>query len=204
LVVTGSSVCRGFASGHTFTLADHFRNDQNASYLLTEVQHVASVGSSYTTGDKGTGEHYSNHFTCISSDVPFRPVRITPKPFVQGPQTALVVGKQGEEIWVDKYGRVTVQFYWDRQGKKDEKSSCWIRVSQPWAGKTWGAMWIPRMGQEVIVDFLEGDPDRPLITGRVYNADEVVPYTLPDHQTVSTFQSRSSKGGGSANYNEFR
>ena len=136
--------------------------------------------------------------------MPFRPARITPKPFVQGPQTALVVGKSGEEIWVDKYGRVKVQFYWDRQGKKDENSSCWIRVSQPWAGKNWGAMWIPRIGQEVIVDFLEGDPDRPLITGRVYNAEETVPYTLPDHQTVSTFKSRSSKGGGSANYNEIR
>ena len=114
------------------------------------------------------------------------------------------MGKSGEEIWVDKYGRVKVQFYWDRQGKKDENSSCWIRVSQNWAGKNWGAMWIPRMGQEVIVDFLEGDPDRPLITGRVYNAEQIVPYPLPGHQTVSTLKSRSSKGGGSANYNEIR
>ena len=114
------------------------------------------------------------------------------------------MGKSGEEIWVDKYGRIKVQFYWDRQGNKDEKSSCWIRVSQPWAGKNWGSMWIPRIGQEVVVDFLEGDPDRPLITGRVYNADETVPYTLPDHQTVSTFKSRSSKGGGGDNYNEIR
>ena len=100
-----------------------------------------------------------------------------------------MVGKSGEEIWVDKYGRVKVQFYWDRQGKKDEKSSCWIRVSQPWAGKNWGAMWIPRMGQEVIVDFLEGDPDRPLITGRVYNAEEDRALHLarpPDGQYVSS------------------
>jgi len=204
LVATGSSVCRAFNSGYKFTLADHYRKDVNGSYVLTEVQHVASVGSSYSFADHGTGEHYSNHFTCIQASVPFRPARITPKPFVQGPQTALVVGKSGEEIWVDKYGRIKVHFYWDRQGKKDEKSSCWIRVSQPWAGKTWGGMWIPRMGQEVVVDFLEGDPDRPLITGRVYNADETVPYTLPDHQTVSTMKSRSSKGGGADNYNEIR
>ena len=123
---------------------------------------------------------------------------------MQGPQTALVVGKAGEEIWVDKYGRVIVQFYWDRLGKKNENSSCWIRVSQPWAGATWGSIWIPRIGQEVIVSFEEGDPDRPLITGRVYNAEEMPPYTLPDYQTRSTFKSRSSKGGGSANYNELR
>ena len=204
LVATGSSDCRAFTSGYKFKLADHYRQDMNVPYVLTEVQHEASVGSSYSLGDHGAGEHYSNHFTCIPADTPFRPPRITPKPFVQGPQTALVVGKSGEEIWVDKYGRIRVQFYWDRQGKKDEKSSCWIRVSQPWAGKNWGSMWIPRMGQEVIVDFLEGDPDRPLITGRVYNAEETVPYTLPDHQTVSTFKSRSSKGGGDDNYNEIR
>ena len=204
LVVSGSGVCRAFRSGYKFDLKDHYRADMNDSYLLTEVQHVASVGASYTSAEGGSGEHYSNHFTCIPSSVPFRPARITPKPFVQGPQTALVVGKSGEEIWVDKYGRVKVQFYWDRKGKKDENSSCWIRVSQNWAGKNWGAMWIPRMGQEVIVDFLEGDPDRPLITGRVYNAEQIVPYPLPANQTVSTLKSRSSKGGGSANYNEIR
>jgi type VI secretion system secreted protein VgrG len=116
----------------------------------------------------------------------------------------MVVGKSGEEIWVDKYGRVIVQFYWDRLGKKNENSSCWIRTSQPWAGGNWGAMWIPRIGQEVLVSFLEGDPDRPVITGRVYNADQMPPYTLPDYQTRSTFMSRSSKGGGGSNYNELR
>jgi type VI secretion system secreted protein VgrG len=202
-VVTGSSYCRAFTSGYKFDLKDHYRDDMNTSYLLTEIQHVANVGTTYS--HDGAGEvHYSNHFTCIPADVPFRPPRVTPKPFVQGPQTALVVGKSGEEIWVDKYGRIKVQFYWDRKGQKDENSSCWIRVSQPWGGKGWGAMWIPRMGQEVIVSFEEGDPDRPLITGRVYNADQTVPYTLPDHQTVSTFMSKSSKGGGGGNYNEIR
>ena len=97
-----------------------------------------------------------------------------------------------------------MQFYWDRLGKKNENSSCWIRVSQPWAGGNWGAMWIPRIGQEVLVSFLEGDPDRPVITGRVYNANQMPPYTLPDYQTRSTFMSRSSKGGGASNYNELR
>jgi len=127
---------------------------------------------------------------------------VTPKPTVQGTQTALVVGKPGEEIWVDKYGRVKVQFYWDRHGQRDENSSVWVRVSQYWAGKNWGAMHIPRIGQEVIVDFLEGDPDHPIIIGRVYNAEQMPPYTLPDEQTKSTVKSMSTKGGGG--FNEIR
>lgn len=202
LVGSGSGVCRAFTSGYKFELQDVDRDDLNTSYLLTEVQHTATVGESYYHG--GTGSHYSNHFSCIKDAVPFRPPRITPKPFVQGPQTALIVGPSGEEIYVDSYGRVKVQFYWDRKGQKNEKSSCWIRVSQPWAGQGWGAIWIPRMGQEVIVNFLEGDPDRPIITGRVYNADQTVPYKLPDNGTRSTFLSRSSKGGSSSNFNEIR
>jgi type VI secretion system secreted protein VgrG len=204
LIVHGDSTCRAFTSGYQFTLSDHYRQDMNTSYVLTAVQHTASVGRIYYTGESDTGSHYSNHFTCIPASVPFRPPRRTPKPIVQGPQTAVVVGKSGEEIWVDQYGRVVVQFFWDRQGKKNENSSCWIRVSQPWAGKNWGAMWIPRIGQEVIVEFLEGDPDRPIITGRVYNAEAMPPYQLPDNGTRSTFMSRSSKEGGSANYNEIR
>ncbi len=203
VLVSGSSTCRAFTSGYKFNMKEHPRDDMNGSYVLTEVQHVSSVGS-YSSSAQDGGAKYSNHFTCIPADTPFRPPRVSPKPFVQGPQTALVVGKSGEEIWVDQYGRIKVQFYWDRVGQKDEKSSCWVRVSQPWGGKGWGAMWIPRIGQEVVVSFVEGDPDRPLITGRVYNADQTVPYTLPDHQTVSTFQSRSSKEGATANYNEIR
>ena len=204
LVASGSSNCRGFTTGYRFELEGHSRRDMNKSYLLTEIHHSASVGECYHNESSDSGEQYSNHFTCIPQTVPFRPARITPKPFVQGPQTAVVVGKAGEEIWVDKYGRVKVQFHWDREGKKDENSSCWVRVSQPWAGKNWGAVWIPRIGQEVIVAFLEGDPDQPIITGRVYNAEQMPPYTLPDSQTRSTFMSRSSKGGGSSNYNELR
>ncbi|MGA2982351.1 MAG: type VI secretion system tip protein TssI/VgrG [Terriglobia bacterium] len=203
MVANGSSTCRWFVSGYQYTLENHDRSDQNTTYILTEVQHVASAGATYTSGTTDT-EHYSNHFTCIPSAVTYRPVRVTPKPFVQGPQPALVVGKSGEEIWTDSYGRVKVQFYWDRVGTDDENSSCWIRVSSPWAGQNWGAISLPRIGQEVIVDFLEGDPDRPIIMGRVYNASQMPPYTLPDNQTRSTVQSRSSKGGGTANYNEIR
>jgi len=212
LVAHGSSVCRAFTSGYKFDLADHYQDSMNTSYVLTEIQHIASVSGTYS-GSGGDSGSYSNHFTCIPGTVPFRPARLSPKPFVQGPQTAVVVGKSsdvgdsddggggdGEEIWVDKYGRVIVLFPWDRAGK----CSCWVRVSQDWAGQGWGAMTIPRVGQEVIVSFLEGDPDRPIVTGRVYNADQTVPYPLPDNQTRSTFKTRSSKGGGTDNYNELR
>jgi type VI secretion system secreted protein VgrG len=204
MVVSASGNCRGVMSGYSFELKNHYRSDQNTNYVVTEVRHYASAGQTYTTAGTSGGETYSNHLSCVPASVPYRPARVTPKPFVQGPQPALVVGKAGEEIWVDKYGRVIVQFYWDRLGQKNENSSCWIRVSQPWAGGNWGAIWIPRIGQEVLVSFLEGDPDRPIITGRVYNADQMPPYTLPDYQTRSTYMSRSSKGGGSSNYNELR
>ncbi len=203
-LVTGSGNCRSFAPGYKFHLDEHSRRDQNGDYLLTEVTHSASVGESYSGSGGGSEETYTNHFTCIPFSVPFRPQRLTPKPVVQGVQTAVVVGPPGEEIYPDKYGRVKVQFFWDRLGKKNENSSCWVRVSQPWAGKNWGAVSIPRIGQEVIVDFLEGDPDRPIITGRVYNDDQMPTYPLPDHKTRTTFMSRSTKGGGSANYNELR
>ncbi len=203
-LVTGSGNCRSFAPGYKFHLDEHSRRDQNGDYLLTEVTHSASVGDSYSGSGNDSDETYSNHFTCIPFAVPFRPQRLTPKPIIQGPQTAVVVGPSGEEIYPDKYGRVKVQFHWDRLGKKDENSSCWIRVSQPWAGKNWGAINIPRIGQEVIVEFLEGDPDRPIITGRVYNDDQMPPYALPDNMTRTTFLSRSTKGGGSSNFNELR
>jgi type VI secretion system secreted protein VgrG len=202
-IARGASCCRAFFSGYKFDLADFPVSSMNVSYALTTVYHEAAIGPGYSSG-AAPEESYSNRFTCMPADVTFRPPRVTPKPVVPGPQTAVVVGKSGEEIWVDQYGRVKVQFFWDRVGQNDENSSCWIRVSQLWAGKNWGAMWIPRIGQEVIVEFLEGDPDRPIITGRVYNADQVVPYKLPDFGTRSTLLSRSSKGGGSANFNEIR
>jgi type VI secretion system secreted protein VgrG len=213
LVAHGSSVCRAFTTGYKFDLADHYQDSMNTSYVLTEIQHIASVGGTYSGSSSGGSDSYSNHFTCIPESVPFRPARLTPKPFVQGPQTAVVIGKasysdtsgddgggDGEEIWVDTFGRVIVRFPWDRAGA----CSCRLRVSQDWAGQGWGAITIPRVGQEVIVSFLEGDPDRPIITGRVYNANQTVPYPLPDNQTRSTFKTRSSEGGGADNYNELR
>jgi len=123
---------------------------------------------------------------------------------VHGPQSALVVGKKGEEIWTDKHGRVKVQFPWERYTKSDENSSCWVRVGQPWGGKSFGGFQVPRIGEEVIVDFLEGNPDRPIITGRVYNGDNTFPYALPGDQTKSGFKSRSSKSGSTENFNELR
>src|SRR6185312_5913475 len=126
----------------------------------------------------------------------FRPRRLTPKPFVQGPQTAVVVGPAGDEIYTDKHGRVKVQFHWDREGKKNENSSCWIRVSHPWAGKGWGSVATPRIGQEVIVDFLEGDPDQPIITGRVYNAENLPPFGFPAGAVLSGYKSNTHKGSG--------
>src|SRR5262249_18837660 len=145
---------------------------------------------------------YTNSFICMPLTVPFRPPRVTPKPVMQGPQTAVVVGPKGEEIATDKYGRVKVQFFWDREGKKNENSSCWVRVAQPAAGKRWGASFWPRIGQEVVVAFLEGDPEQPLITGSVYNAEQMPPYLGdgPDakHKNdnkVSGFKTNTTLGG---------
>jgi type VI secretion system secreted protein VgrG len=145
---------------------------------------------------------YANNFTCIPFDTPYRPPRNTPKPEVRGTQTAIVVGPAGEEIYPDKYGRVKVQFHWDRKGKRNEDSSCWIRVAQLWAGSGWGAMYIPRIGQEVVIDFLEGDPDRPIIIGCVYHGNNMPPYPLPNDKTKSGIKSDSSLGGGG--FNEIR
>ena len=199
----GTSDVRAFCSGFRFTLTDHFRSDWNADWLLTSVQHSAVQSPDYVS-DEAVGQAYSNRFTCIPHKVPFLPERVTPKPVVRGPHTAVVVGQAGEEIFPDKFGRVKVQFFWDRHGKKDDNSSCWIRVAQPWAGKNWGFVAIPRVGHEVVVDFLEGDPDQPIIVGSVYNADNMPPYTLPDNKTQTGIKTRSSKGGGSANFNEIR
>jgi type VI secretion system secreted protein VgrG len=202
-VVNGDGTCSTFNPGGKFTLKKHeCSSEQGKGYVVTAVQHAAR-STSYVTGGE-QGEDYRNSFTCIPDSVTFRPARTTRKPFVQGPQTAVVVGPKGEEIYTDKYGRVKVQFHWDREGKKDENSSCWIRVAQNWAGKNWGIVFHPRIGQEVIVEFLEGDPDRPIITGRVYNAELMPPYDLPANQTQSTIKSRTSKGGAAANFNELR
>ncbi len=194
--------CRHFNPGFRFELTGHNRRDQNQAYVLTFVTHDASIGGNFPDSTGAEDHHYRNRFTCIPYSVPFRPARHTPRPVVQGTQTAVVVGPKGEEIHTDKYGRVKIQFHWDRYGKFDENSSCWVRVSHPWAGKGWGAVSIPRIGQEVIVDFLEGDPDLPIITGRVYNADQMPAYPLPASQTISTLKTNSSKGG--EGFNEIR
>jgi type VI secretion system secreted protein VgrG len=201
-LLNGISRCRSFLPGYLFKLNEHYRKDTNGDYFLVSVTHEA-LDTTYRHGDDDAAS-YQNTFTAIPKAVPYRPPQRAIKPVVQGPQPGLVVGKAGEEIWVDKYGRVKVQFYWDRLGKKNEESSCWIRVSQIWAGKNWGWMTIPRIGQEVIVDFVEGDPDRPIITGRVYNAEQMPPYTLNANQTQSGIKSRSSKAGAAANFNEIR
>ncbi len=202
-IVTGTGRMRTFFSGGKFTLTKHPNaGEEGKSYVLTQVRHRAVLSGAYTTGGTTSQIDYMNSFVCIPSATIYRPPRTTPKPVVRGVQTAVVVGPSGEEIYTDKHGRVKVQFFWDREGKQNENSSCWVRVSQPWAGNGWGAMFLPRIGQEVIVDFLEGDPDRPIITGRVYNGESVPPHPLPDNATVSTIKSNSSKGGGG--FNELR
>ena len=186
-LLSGTSTVRTFTPGFTFSLTDHDKSAANVSYLLRSVSHSATV------------EGYSNRFEAMPATVPFRPRAITAKPRIYGTQTAIVVGKSGEEIWTDQYGRVTVQFHWDRLGKNDEKSSCWVRVAQAWAGKSWGTLFTPRVGSEVVVSFLDGDPDRPIVIGTVYNATQAMPYTLPADQTKSTIKTNSSKGGGGSN-----
>jgi type VI secretion system secreted protein VgrG len=201
-VVSGSCEIHEFTPGASFTLADHeVDSEKGKSYVLTSVSHSAS---DYTYFNDSSPPQYSNQFTCIPDKTQFRPARITPKPLVQGPQTAVVVGPKGEEIYTDKYGRIKVQFFWDRLGKKDENSSCFIRVAESLAGKNWGAVFLPRIGHEVVVEFLEGDPDRPLVTGSVYNKDMMPPYTLPDKMTQTVLKTRSTKGGSADNFNELR
>ena len=203
-VLHGQTTVRGMAAGCTFKLKQHPRAEQNREYLITGVSLHADAGEFASSGATagGGGEFFSCSITTIAKEQQFRPLRLTPKPVVQGLQTAIVTGPKGEEIHTDKYGRVKVQFHWDRYGKADQDSSCWIRVSSQWAGKKWGAIYLPRIGQEVIVEYLEGDPDRPLITGRVYNGDAMPPYDLPAEKTKSTVKSNSSKGGNG--FNEIR
>ncbi|QSN64235.1 type VI secretion system Vgr family protein [Caballeronia sp. M1242] len=201
--VDARSNSKSVRAGTLLKLTRHPRADQNAQYLVTRTLYEIDLAD-HEAFDGAQSNRCECWFSAIDAKQPFTPARVTRRPFVQGPQTAVVVGPGGDEIHTDQYGRVKVQFFWDRQGKRDENSSCWIRVSQPWAGKGFGAVAIPRMGQEVIVDFLEGDPDRPIITGRVYNAEQMPPYDLPGNMTQSGIKSRSSKGGSAANCNELR
>lgn len=188
----GHTNARGLGVGYLFKLMRHPRADQNREYLVSSARY--EVAHEEHESGEGPGARYACSFTALDSSQSFRSQRSTPKPIVQGPQTAVVVGPPGEEIHTDHQGRVKVQFHWDRYSAGDQTSSCWIRVSQPWAGKGWGGVSIPRIGQEVIVDFLEGDPDRPIITGRVYNADQMPPFAMPG--MVSGLKSQTHKGTG--------
>ena len=206
VLINAQSNCLNFVSGHKFSVeqteaSKDFKGD--GDYVLTEVKHHAEVAVGYRSGEAEKFA-YSNTFACTPLQINYRAPRVTKKPTVMGIQSATVVGPEGEEIVTDKYGRVKVQFHWDRKGQNDANSSCWLRVATAWAGKQWGMIHIPRIGQEVIVDFIEGDPDAPIIIGSVYNPNTMPPYTLPDNKTQSGIKTRSSKGGSPDNFNEIR
>ncbi|MCF7200505.1 type VI secretion system tip protein TssI/VgrG [Pseudomonas oligotrophica] len=195
------------ASGHFLELSEHPRAEWNRLWLLDEVIHEGKqpqvLEESITSQPPdGFGQGYRNRFSATPWDAPFRPTLKHPKPRVLGSQTAVVTGPAGEEIHCDEYGQVKVQFHWDREGQADDKTSCWLRVSSSWAGDRYGGIAIPRVGMEVLVTFLEGDPDQPLVTGCLYHAEHVVPYDLPAHKTRTLFKTLSSPGGGG--YNELR
>lgn len=199
-VAEGASDCPDLTAGFKLSLTGHFRGEYNREYLLTAVRHHAVNN---LLRDASAAD-YDNAFRCIPASAPFRPERVTPRPRMHGAQTAKVVGPSGEEIYTDKYGRIKVQFPWDRNGRNNENSSCWLRVAQVWAGAGWGGMMLPRVGQGVVVDFLDGDPDQPLVVGRVYNATAMPPYGLPDNRTQSGIKSRSTAQGDAETFNELR
>jgi type VI secretion system secreted protein VgrG len=201
-IVLGSSDCPGILCGSKFTLEGHPRADENGSYLVVGVTYQCTAETYKQGAGQSEGKVFVCDFAAIPADSAFRPARTTSRPRIQGPQTAIVVGKAGEEILTDEFGRIKVQFHWDRYSPANENSPCWVRVSQLWAGKNWGAVFLPRIGQEVIVEFLDGNPDRPIVTGAVYNGESKPPYPLPDNATMSTIKSNSSKGG--QGFNEIR
>lgn len=197
-VVRGSGMVPSFRTGETFTLAHHpVHEEAGASYALLSIHHQARDTSYF--GSQRNPSGYTSQFVALPANTVYRPPRVTPCPVVHGPQTATVVGPSGEEIHTDEYGRVKVQFRWDRYGKADENASMWLRVAQSWAGHHWGAQIVPRIGMEVVVEFLEGDPDHPIITGCVNNASAMPPDVLPDHKTRSVFRTRSSPNANGFN-----
>lgn len=198
VIIEGTSECRKLASGHRFELKGHFNAD--GEYVTASVEHEAEFPGGFQSGMNEFS--YRNRFTCFPASLPFRPPQTTAKPFIRGTQTGVVVGPAGEEIFTDKYGRIKVQFHWDREGTRNSDSSCWIRVGTPLAGGLWGMLHIPRIGQEVVVAFEEGDPDQPIVIGAVYNAEMMPPYKLPAEKTRTGSKSSSSPGG--AGFNELR
>jgi type VI secretion system secreted protein VgrG len=195
---------RNLATGFKFTFAGYPRTDQNAEHLVVATHLQIQINSYAAYGIPDGGEEFSSSYEVLNTSFVYRSPRYTPKPVVQGVQTAVVVGNSGDEITTDEYGRVKVQFPWDRLGTNDQNSSCWIRVAQIWAGKNWGGLFIPRIGMEVVVDFLEGNPDNPIIIGCVYNGTQTTPYTLPDNKTQSGILTRSTTSGGSDTANHLR
>ncbi|HGU1543709.1 TPA: type VI secretion system Vgr family protein, partial [Escherichia coli] len=199
--VQGSGNIRTLMTGFTFTLENYPTAEVNREYLLVQTTLFIQDNAQHS----GQEQHfsYSTSFELHPTSEVYRPQRTLSKPHTKGPQSAIVTGPAGQEIWTDKYGRVKVQFGWDRYGKNDENSSCWVRVSYPWAGKGFGGIQIPRIGQEVLVDFKNGDPDLPIIVGRTYNQDTMPPWGLPGAATQSGFYSHTI-GGGPANANALR
>jgi type VI secretion system secreted protein VgrG len=195
----GESVAPSLTPGYRFEVMD--TGTYMGEYTVVEVVHSGHLPET-AGGREAHGHLYSNRFRCMPSQVPFRPRRLTPMPSIPGVQTAMVVGPSGEEIHTDQHGRIKVQFHWDREGQRDDKASCWVRVGQSWGGPGWGAVYLPRIGQEVLIRFLEGNPDRPLIAGAVYNGENLTPYALPEDKTKSTLKSASSPG--SDGFNELR
>jgi len=202
----GDGYVTGFAAGLRFELEGHGDAALDTKYVLTRVEHEGFAPEEITSdaNDATAQERYRNTLTCAAEDVVFRPARVYPKPKVGGVQTATVTGPAGEEIYTDEHGRIKVQFHWDRDGKYDGSSSCWVRVATLWAGKNYGTVFLPRIGMEVVVAFEEGDPDRPIVVGCVYNADCMPPHVLPDNKTMSGIKTRSSPQAGSTNLNELR
>jgi type VI secretion system secreted protein VgrG len=198
----GVSNARDLHTGCKFTLTDFTDASQNREYLVISANYSIDAAEAVQGTEGELADTFRCAFAAIPGDTPFRLDCITRWPTMRGPQTAKVVGESGEEITTDQYGRIKVQFFWDRLGQNDQNSSCWIRVAQIWAGANWGGIYIPRIGQEVVVDFLDGNPDRPIVTGCVYNASMTVPYALPDNKTRSTIKTNSSTGGGG--FNELR
>jgi type VI secretion system secreted protein VgrG len=203
-VYSGSSNARSLCAGYTFSLTEHSRNAWNRKYLLTAVTHHADQVPSYRAADVARGSGYSNRFTAVSSDIVFKPAQTFMKPRIYGPQTAFVVVPSGEDMCIDKFGRVCIQFFWDKLRKPNTVDNTWVRVAQQWAGNGWGTYFWPRVKDEVVVQFLNGDPDNPVIVGSVYNGVNMPKYALPDHSTRSGVLTRSSKNGSAQNANELR
>ena len=201
-VFTANTSARGVCTG--YLVNTECKDNPAFSKNLLVISTVVSIQESEPEANGGSQSDFDCHFEAIENSQPFRPERKTRKPQVKGPLPALVVGPEGREIHTDEFGRIKVQFYWDRYGKRNQDSSCWVRVASPAAGKGWGFIAIPRIGQEVVVSFEDGDPDRPLVTGVAYNAEQTVPYPLPAHKTVSGWRTQSSEEGTPSNFNELR